>query len=52
MAMPIGICFSPLAGEAPFQKHNGILYERLESDASQIDQTVERWRRGTRHGPE
>ena len=53
VAMPMRICFSPLAEDRRPKSATASFtsaWSRV-SDASQIERTVERWRRGVRHSP-
>jgi hypothetical protein len=51
VAMPMRICFSPLPEHRRPKSATASFTNAWskDSDASQIEQTVERWRRGTRH---
>jgi len=52
VTMPMRICFSPLSeNRRPKSATTSFTSAWLrDSDGSQIEQTVERWRRGMRHG--
>jgi DNA helicase HerA-like ATPase len=53
VAMPMRICFSPLPEKRRPKSATASFTSAWskDSDGSQIEQTVERWRRGMRHGP-
>jgi len=53
VAMPMRICFSPLPENRRPKSATASFTSAWskDSDGSQIEQTVERWRRGMRHGP-
>jgi len=53
VAMPMRICFSPLPEDRRPKSATASFTSAWskDSDGSQIEQTVERWRRGMRYGP-
>jgi hypothetical protein len=53
VAMPMRICFSPLPEDRRPKSATASFTSAWskDTDGSQIERTVERWRRGMRHGP-